>query len=88
MAKVYAGRIRKAAVKSMGQKPLRDQAYKIMQEKLEEASKETITEFNQPPVKTEIEAGPRAENLSGTLGGYGNCTVILGLVRDQTQLKA
>ena len=38
MAKVYAGRIRKAAVKSMGQKPLRDQAYKIMQEKLEEAS--------------------------------------------------
>lgn len=88
MAKVYAGRIRKAAVKSMGQKPLRDQAYKIMQEKLEEANKETITEFNQHPVTTEIEAGPRAENLSGTLGGYGNLYSYIGFSQGSNPVES
>ena len=78
MAKVYAGRIKKAAVQSMGQKALRDQAFKIMQQKLVEAQKETINEFNQHPVTAEIEAGPRAENLSGTLGGYGNLYSYIG----------
>ena len=78
MAKVYAGRIRKAAVQSMGQKALRDQAFKIMEQKLVEAQKETINEFNQHPVTAEIEAGPRAENLSGTLGGYGNLYSYIG----------
>ena len=78
MAKVYAGRIRKAAVQSMGQKALKDQAFKIMEQKLVEAQKETINEFNQHPVTAEIEAGPRAENLSGTLGGYGNLYSYIG----------
>ena len=78
MAKVYAGRIRKAAVKSMGQKPLREKAFKIMQERVEQAQKETISEFNKHPVTAEIEAGPRAENLSGTLGGYGNLYTYIG----------
>ena len=78
MAKVYAGRIKKSAVKSMGQKALRDKAYKMMQQKLAEAQKETLGEFNKHPVTTEIEAGPRAENLSGTLGGYGNLYSYIG----------
>lgn len=78
MAKVYAGRIRKKAIKSMGQKPLRDKAYKIMQQRVEQAQKETISEFNKHPVTAEIEAGPRAENLSGTLGGYGNLYSYIG----------
>ena len=40
MAKIYASRIKKAAVKSMGAKSLRDQAFKIEQKKLEQAQKE------------------------------------------------
>jgi hypothetical protein len=78
MAKVYASRIKKAAVKSMGAKSIRDQAFKIVQKRLEQAHKETLTEFNTHPVTAEIEAGPRSENLSGTLGGYGNLFSYIG----------
>ncbi len=78
MAKVYSARIKKSAVKSMEQKPLRDQAFKIIQKKVEEAQKRALTEFNRHPITSEIEAGPRAENISGTLGGYGNLYSYIG----------
>lgn len=78
MAKIYATRIKKAAIKSMGAKSLREQAFRIAQKSLEQAQKETLVEFNSHPVTSEIEAGPRSENLSGTLGGYGNLFSYIG----------
>lgn len=88
MAKIYASRIKKAAVKSMGAKSLRDQAFKIVQKRLEQAQKETITEFNTHPVTAEIEAGPRSENLSGTLGGYGNLFSYIGFGQGSNPIES
>jgi len=78
MAKVYKARIQKKFIKAMGHKSLKDQAYKIVAKKVEEAAQKTLAEFNKHPVTLEIEAGPRAENLSGTLGGYGNLYSYIG----------
>jgi hypothetical protein len=40
--------------------------------------KEMIQEFLNHPVTVEIKAGPDAENISGTLGGYGNLFSFIG----------
>ena len=37
-----------------------------------------LLEFNSHPVTKEIEAGPRAQNISGTLGGAGNLFSFIG----------
>ena len=39
MAKIYATRIKKAAIQSMGAKSLREQAFRIAQDRLEQAQK-------------------------------------------------
>lgn len=78
MAKVYKARIQKSFVKAMGQKPLRDTAHKIMQKKMEKAKAEMMLAFEQHPVTLEVEGGPRANNESGTLGGYGNLFSYIG----------
>ena len=78
MAKVYKTRIKKSAVKAMGQKPMRDQAYKIVRQRIEEAKRKTLAIFEKHPVTSELESGPRGENVSGTLGGYGNLFSYIG----------
>ena len=40
--------------------------------------REALKDFNSHPVTQEIESGPRAENLSGTLSGYGNLFSYIG----------
>ena len=44
----------------------------------ERIKRETINEFLKHPVTKEIEAGPTAQNLSGTLDGYGNLFSYIG----------
>ena len=44
----------------------------------ERIKKETMSEFNSHPVTREIEAGARATNISGTLGGKGNLFSFIG----------
>jgi hypothetical protein len=78
MAKVYKTRIKKSAVKSMSQKPLRDRAYKIVKQRIEEAKQKTLAIFEKHPVTSELESGPRGQNISGTLGGYGNLFSYIG----------
>ena len=50
--------------------------------KLERAKREAlgdfIREFHAHPVTHEIEGGPNAANISGTLGGYGNLFSFIG----------
>lgn len=42
------------------------------------AKRAMIAEFDRHPITQEIEAGPTAMNISGTLGGYGNLFSFIG----------
>ena len=44
----------------------------------EKIKRETINEFLRHPVTKEIESGPTAQNISGTLDGYGNLFSYIG----------
>jgi len=44
---------------------------------------ELILKFNNHPITKEIDAGPRASNTSGTLGGYGNLFSFIGFDASQ-----
>ncbi len=62
----------------MGQTAVKNAAYKIAQKKLEEAKLNLIERFEGHSVTQEIEGGPTAVNLTGTLGGYGNLFSYIG----------
>ena len=49
-----------------------------MQPIVDRAQRMMIEEFTAHPVTREINSGPDAENISGTLGGYGNLFSFLG----------
>ena len=50
----------------------------IIEPKIQERQKELTKEFASHPVTIELNAGPRAANTSGTLGGYGNLFSFIG----------
>lgn len=54
------------------------EAMEMANDILENNKRELINEFNQHPVTKEIEAGPSANNMSGTLGGRGNLFSFIG----------
>jgi hypothetical protein len=78
MAKIHKTRIQKSFVKAIGQKAMRNTAFAIAKKKLLEAKQNAIERFENHPVTLEIEGGPTASNLSGTLGGYGNLFSYIG----------
>ena len=49
---------------------------------VERAQREMVEEFVQHPVTQEINAGPTAGNISGTLGGVGNLFAFLGFEKN------
>lgn len=53
-------------------------AQKIITDKFNHIKREMIQEFNNHPITREIEAGPRASNISGTLQGQGNLFSFIG----------
>tara|TARA_Y100000817_G_scaffold309523_1_gene298774 strand:+ start:503 stop:1111 length:609 start_codon:yes stop_codon:yes gene_type:complete len=53
-------------------------AEKISVEVFESAKKDFLDEFENHPITKEIESGPGASNLSGTLTGYGNLFSFIG----------
>ena len=50
----------------------------IIEPKLEKRRKELATKFEVHPITVELNAGPNANNSSGTLGGYGNLFSFIG----------
>lgn len=54
------------------------QCIEIAEAKFAKAKSELIQEFSSHPVSKEIEGGPNANNISGTLGGYGNLFSFIG----------
>lgn len=65
------------------QKKFREFALKEVNKKVNEAKREMVAEFNAHPVTKEIEMGPKAENVSGTLGGYGNLFTFIGFEKGE-----
>ena len=59
-------------------KLLKDNFEKITRSKFEKIKKEMIKEFLDHPVTKEIKDGPQAQNISNTLGGYGNLFSYIG----------
>jgi len=50
----------------------------LIDPKIQERQSELIKEFEAHPITIELDAGPRASNTSGTLGGYGNLFSFIG----------
>lgn len=50
----------------------------VIEPKIQERQKELVKSFNIHPITVELNAGPRASNTSGTLGGYGNLFSFIG----------
>ena len=57
---------------------LRPQFEKIVVKRFESVKQQMIKEFLNHPVTIEIKNGPKAENTSGTLGGFGNLFSYIG----------
>lgn len=49
-----------------------------VKEKINEAKKQLVRDFDSHPITAEIEAGASSNNSSGTLGGYGNLFSFIG----------
>ena len=50
----------------------------VIEPKIKERQKELVKNFNIHPITVELNAGPTANNTSGTLGGYGNLFSFIG----------
>lgn len=59
-------------------KLLKDNFEKIVRLNFEKIKTEMIKEFLNHPVTKEIKDGPQAQNISNTLGGYGNLFSYIG----------
>lgn len=59
----------------------------IIQEKIEDAQKEMVEEFDSHPISLEILAGNNATNTSGVLGGYGNLFSFIGFEAGENQIS-
>lgn len=59
----------------------------IVQEKIDDAQKEMVQEFESHPISLEISAGNSASNTSGVLGGYGNLFSFIGFESGENQIS-
>ena len=70
--------LNKTLKSTLSKKKARDLAYQEAVKKGDEAKKETLLKFNSHPVTQEIEAGPSAPNISGTVNPEGNLFSFIG----------
>ena len=88
MAKFNRKIYEKEIAKTLESPAIKQQAHAIAQQKVRRAQKEMLQEFNSHPVTREVEAGSEANNLSGTLGGYGNLFTFIGFNRSSRPTAA
>ena len=56
--------------------------------KINKAKRKLLEEYNSHPVTQELEGGASGENISGTLGGYGNLFTFIGFAEGSTPTQA
>ena len=78
MAKFYRKRFEKEVAKATDSRGVRQKAREVALEIVDVAHREMMENFDDHPVTRELQAGPAAENTSGTLGGYGNLFSFIG----------
>jgi len=59
----------------------------VAQKKFDSSMEEMIREFNEHPITMELAAGPEAENISGTLSGYGNLFSFIGFHEEEDPVE-
>ena len=69
-------------------KRFQQEARNLVNNQLNKAKANMIQEFNAHPVTQELEAGPDGQNMSGTLGGYGNLFSFMGFRSSDNPTKA
>jgi hypothetical protein len=70
--------LRELTVDSPNNKRITQAIRKVIEPKIQERQRELKKEFEIHPITIELNAGPRAANISGTLGGYGNLFSFIG----------
>tara|TARA_R100000231_G_scaffold52075_1_gene43960 strand:- start:18587 stop:19228 length:642 start_codon:yes stop_codon:yes gene_type:complete len=70
--------LRELTVDSPNNKSMAMAIRSLIEPKIKEKQKELVKEFQVHPITVELDAGPRASNTSGTLGGYGNLFSFIG----------
>lgn len=77
-----AGKINKKSIEKaiFTNKTLKRQVLKLAQQSVEKEKNILINNFMEHPVTQEIEGGENANNISGTLGGYGNLFSFIGFL--------
>ena len=70
--------LRELTVDSPNSKRMAMAIRSLIAPKIEEKQRELVREFQIHPITVELDAGPRASNTSGTLGGYGNLFSFIG----------
>ena len=70
--------LRELTVDSPNSKAMATAIRQVIAPKIEERQKDLQKEFKIHPITVELDAGPRASNTSGTLGGYGNLFSFIG----------
>ena len=70
--------LRELTVDSPNNKTMAQAIRKVLEPKIKEDQRELEKEFKIHPITVELKAGPRAANISGTLGGYGNLFSFIG----------
>ena len=70
--------LRELTVDSPNQKRMGMALRNVIQPKIQERQQELVKNFQIHPITIELNAGPRASNTSGTLGGYGNLFSFIG----------
>ena len=64
--------------KSLDRKGAQQKLYQKVHERFLIKKQQLISDFENHPVTREIQEGPSAANISGTLGGYGNLYSFIG----------
>jgi len=70
--------LRELTVDSPNSKAMATAIRQVIAPRIEERQKDLQKEFKIHPITVELDAGPRASNTSGTLGGYGNLFSFIG----------
>jgi hypothetical protein len=85
--KINAAAFGKRFQKTLDLPIFKEKARELMETRFDKARARLMTQFNSHKVTKEISEGPRAENSSGLLGGYGNLFSFIGFYNEDDPIE-